>query len=368
MRVAFLFKEEYPNYNALCKVFENIGVEKLDGYQSYIRAGLWGFLNVPEKNVMKRRNLISAIVLPFKGGYFQMTNEDSLNILATENIYVVQIDCIKRNLIEKTHNNLKSYKHYLGFTQVFLETKVHLSVFDSVLPYVAKIEDKKIKLLYNEFSDEEWLSDEIMTWIKEKYGLLSIFVDKKNIGMKFSIFDSNENSDSSYNTAKVLRILKDECEFRSEEVLYKLKDIAPQAFEELITAIISLEKNNNTPAECAQIAANFRRCFEKLADVLMPATSNKQKDKYKDRLKKYVNKRLIKSKLYQEYLSIEIDEIGTRIEKAFNMGNKGIHEDWLCSAFSKLAIRIIILINDLIMDLKVKKSSIYYEAAVFEEQ
>lgn len=360
MRVAFLFEEKYPNFDCLCKVFNSIDVNKIEDYETYVRAGIWGFNELNVRSIQGRQEFISRTIFTRDGNYFRIKNSDALDRLVNSNIYVVQFDCIKKNLINDIHKNLLSENLYLGFTEVLPENKLHFRIFNSY-GRVAKIENKKFNILYIDGLDGEELVDDILEWANEHYGMLSLYFNKKDIGMRFTAFDVNENPRLDYDLFRSIDILKEEFQFRNEEVLHKLLDIAPDSAKELITGIISLDREVISSSECAQIATNFRRSLEKLADIISPSKSSSEKQDYKGRLKRYILEKLAVSKFYGEYLSTEIDEILLRLEKVYNMGNKGIHEDWLHPVISKLALRLIILFNDLIMPQKLNKPSVYFE-------
>ena len=65
------------------------------------------------------------------------------------------------------------------------------------------------------------------------------------------------------------------------------------------------------------------------------------------------------SKPYCDYVEAELDEISTRINKLYNLSNKGIHEDWFRKAFSILMLRLVLLINDLLTTFPGKQKLIY---------
>ncbi len=222
-------------------------------------------------------------------------------------------------------------------------------------------------------------ADEILDWAEKHYSVLTAgpiiqSLYKKAIGDRFTGFDIHDGSKGERGVHRLLSELGDEWGAQSEQVIAKLLDIAPEAVEELITAVTVLADPNSSAATSAQVAVSLRRCLEKIADSLTPPLTEKEKGKgnskgeYKYRLGKYVTERLSHTKAYRDYLQSELDELCVRIEKLYNLGNKGIHEDWLRHVFSSVALRLILLAGDLVMPRKVVKPKLIYEDVLLDDE
>lgn len=174
---------------------------------------------------------------------------------------------------------------------------------------------------------------------------------------------------------KTIYTLNSSWETFAEKFIYKVWDIAPEALDELLSSISILSKTELSPAECAKVAVGFRRCIEKITEQITPSLSTqeksemkaKRKGEYKFRLEIYIKTKLAKSEPYQDYLLAELEEISTRVEKLYNLGNKGIHENWVREVFEIVGLRLVLLMYELLYPLKVVKPITVYEKGIFEE-
>ena len=112
--------------------------------------------------------------------------------------------------------------------------------------------------------------------------------------------------------------------------------------------------------------------MEKIAEAITPLLSDdweikeaKKVGVYKYRLIKYIKEK--NDKRYSNYMEDELKELHTRVQKLYNIGNSGVHEDWLRSAFTTTALRLILLISDFFLPTKIIKPKIIYEPGIFEE-
>jgi hypothetical protein len=106
-----------------------------------------------------------------------------------------------------------------------------------------------------------------------------------------------------------------------------------------------------TAEDCSHIALSCRRCLDKAADILEPARNRDGQDKPKVRLKRFVETRFAHTKPFRQHIESEIDEIITRIEKLYNIGNAGVHDDWHRRAFATVIMRVVLLLDDLLSPL-----------------
>ena len=290
--------------------------------------------------------------------------EHDLHVLVTDRIHVVQFNSIPRTFALKLHKKLRNLDNYLCFTQVIPDNKLHQHIFASFIPRY-KLEKGKINVLFSAIGDDEWLADEMIEWVKERYSWLSLKVTKYDVESRFSIFDKNTSPENEFLVPKMSHLLKEEWEIQVEIALHKLEDVAPHALTELKSAIDKLSMSKLSPADCAQIAINLRRFLEKIANTLIPPKSNKDKERYKDRLAWYIREKLSRTKYYENHVEAELNDLVNRVEKLYIMSNKGVHEDYSPQAFSIVILRVIILTRELLLPIKSVKPSVQFEPGLF---
>lgn len=366
MRVAFIFIEKYPNYDLDVQLLSYLNRQQSFSLDTYVKTGLWGFDRITSSYGQKQRQeFLTGLMFSRDGNLARFASSESLDKLLAEPTYIVQFDSIPRRLALKIHDEMQKCSNYLCFTQVLSHNVYHKAVF-SALPHRYKIEKNDINVLFfSDDPDSESVADDILEWFKEKYVWVSFSVRKKDMGSRFLIFDQVANDTGEYYIPTLVGAFSDQWEVNVETLLYNLQDIAPEAVSELKSASDKLMQEHLSAADCAQIAVNLRRCLEKTADVLMPATSNRKEQDYKGRLKEFIVQKLGNAKYYNEYVEAELLELFTRIEKLYNMGNKGVHENWMPQVFSVVVLRLVLLLRELLLPLKNVKPTVYYDPGVF---
>src|SRR5699024_7900775 len=136
MKVAYMFIDKYPSYDAVCKIINAMTIDKIPQLNSYIRAGLWGFEGPGNTLDIKiREQQIINTIMSSDGNLFKISNQrERLNMLISEPVYVVQIDCIKKELAINIHNRLINEEAYIGFSQVILNNENHVKAFTGYGP------------------------------------------------------------------------------------------------------------------------------------------------------------------------------------------------------------------------------------------
>lgn len=365
MQVAFLFNEQYPNYDIDFRVFSQFSSSEFSALETYIRVGLWGLVS-PLENLgqpFDTRDLshrITKVFVTGQGNAWSLAVSD-LDVLLRSEVYVVLFESLHRQIAQDIHSRLKQFNAYYGFTQIVPHlSRLHAQVF-GLLPVRYKIEKGTAFVLFSSISEDEVaVADEIVEWRTQNYGgvLTKSFpgkISKRDIHLRFTLFDENDGPERDFAAMIAAQKLKDLWDINVEQALYRLMDLAPQAWQEFAMGIQTLHYEIS-PASCAQVSVNFRRTLELLAESLTPpltASEKKEarrqrKGEYKYRLSKYIKEYLSHSKAYQSYVEAELEELSTRLDKLYNLGNKGIHENWLYPAISTVALRLVLLLVDIL--------------------
>ncbi len=151
----------------------------------------------------------------------------------------------------------------------------------------------------------------------------------------------------------------------------QLEIIAPQALEQL--GSIYQRAEENTPESRSQALISCRRILKTLADTLYPAKDNfvaddngekrdLSDDKYINRLWMYITEKISKSKS-KEMLFAQATDLGNRLDKAYNLSNKGVHADISEFEMSQCIMQTYLLIGD-ILRIRENKSAIGQEGNI----
>lgn len=365
MKAAFIFAEKYPNFDQAFHTIDRISDDEFRAMDSYVWTGVWNLYTAAQFGTSERRKAaVLSLLQGHENSLVAISSEDSPSRFMKEQIYVVQFNSIRKSLLLALNERLNARSDYLGVMEIHPDYPVHRIVFSGYGPLL-KIEKGRLLLLYTGRENEEF-AQEKLEWLKTHYARLAWKSEVFDSDLRFSVFDCRTWPAREFDVQRTTRFLNQEWEVTCEHVLYKLFDVAPDAADELKSAVVKLKEPNLDAADCAHLAVSFRRCLEKVADVLSPAKSNNQKDKYKPRLVDYVKDRLSATSSYADYVEGELIEMGTRIEKLYNMGNKGIHEDWFREALSTVALRLIVLLNDLLIPVAPAKAITLLEADFFD--
>jgi hypothetical protein len=364
MRTAFLFVEKSPNYDLDFQILRSIAAEDMSALEGYIRVGLWNLNEMQTRNKETRQNIIRNTLMTGDGNLLRISHQNCFDLLLKEQIYVFQFDSISRRLALAIDEKLKLLDEYLCFTQILSQNTIHQAIFNFLIPRY-KLDKSKINVLFSSSQDDdECAADEIIDWVREKHSWLAVNLAKQDMGDRFSIWDVTANEMDELYVARIADFLEDEWRIHAERTLHVLQEIAPDALVELKLAIDKLSLSKLSSADCAQIGVSLRRCLEKVTDVISPSQSNNDREEYKKRLLKYIEK-LIQTKDYNEYLQSDTTELWTRIDKLWIICNKAVHEDWSPQVFSLVTIRVILLLRELLLPLKNVKPPVYYDPGSF---
>lgn len=136
----------------------------------------------------------------------------------------------------------------------------------------------------------------------------------------------------------------------------KLGQLCPEALMKFIEAYQRLK--DNTPESRAQATTSCRRLLKSLADQLYPPSNNQitgvdgkirvlDKEKYISRLWQYVFERIGRS-ASGELLFVQVQDLGNRIDRLYDLTNKGVHDEVSEFEVNQCVIQTYLLIGDLI--------------------
>lgn len=136
----------------------------------------------------------------------------------------------------------------------------------------------------------------------------------------------------------------------------KLGQFCPDAMAKFVSAYQRLREN--TPESRAQALTSCRRLMKSLADTLYPATDTPVigadgqprvlgDDKYIARMWQYVYERTSRS-TSGEMLLAQIQDLGNRIEKLYDLANKGVHSEVTEFEVNQCVIQTYLLAGDLL--------------------
>lgn len=361
MRIAYLFAESYPNYDIDFQMLSLLSSVELKDVDTLVRTGLWGLLDKQEGRTLEE--IIQKRLVPLlcsgKGYIIEIKEESLAKTLALgQLVYTVQFVAIGRSLALTLHRQLIKYENYLGYVQVMVDLPLHQQVFGFCEPRY-QLEHGKVYVLYSSAADNEFFADEIINHWKEKYQALEYIgiissLKKRDTSFRYTLYDSNDGPSSDVTVQKALKVLGNLWELHAEQTLYRMQDAAPQALMAFTTALKSLESSNISSEEVAQIATSFRRTLEELTrQYLPPKESEKKPEEFgwvKKRWKAYGIEAKEKLTPYLQVIlaeAIGIDDAIGHLESLIQMSNKGVHEIWQAEAFQRVALRLLLLIQDL---------------------
>ncbi len=141
----------------------------------------------------------------------------------------------------------------------------------------------------------------------------------------------------------------------------KLGEIAPEALKQFVAAY---SLSSYTPESMAQAATSMRRLLVTIANVVYPPTDEKiqgadgkehnlGKERYISRLWQFVDEQT-ESSTYKKLLGAQVNDVGHRIDYAYNFLNKAIHneepdrEEIDPYEFNQVLIQTILVIGDIL--------------------
>jgi hypothetical protein len=296
----------------------------------------------------KREHIMVRMFLNGEGSIARLALPDAVHRLASGQVFVVEFNSIWKDLVLRIHDRLKRIEAYLGFVEVLPDVEVHRIVFDGYEPTL-KIEKGKVFVLFGVEGDEsESIAEEMIQWARQKHGWLSLCMVKQETSLKNTIIDAAALDPLQLHEGIVT--LGEQWDACCEHVIHKMADVAPEACHELLAAIKIVARVSLDHADARQVTTNLRRCMEKLSDALSPPEF--EEGTPKDRMDRYIRKRMRLVKEYEKLLDAELKEFETRMRKLWKMFDKGVHEDWVQGALRPLVLRLILLLNDLLVPFK----------------
>jgi hypothetical protein len=375
MRVAYLFAETCPNYDLDLKLFQRMTPDELKSLNTLVRTGIWGLYEGIPPGRGSRNHIQQRLVDIFysgKGNIFRV-NDQLIKAIKTANIYTIQFTSLRRLLVLALDKRLEDQENYLGFMQILTSIQVHRQVFGWCSPRY-QVEGGKIFALYSEPANDEEIADEIIEWWKEEARSLNDIhlttaLSKRNIGDRYTIFDAQEDPENEMAIQIAIQQLGDEWEVQSERTLYALQDRVPDALEEFLATTEVLSKSELSPADGAQIAVNLRRTLEHLTRFVCPVEGKEKPGWVKQQWHKYRSRNEEKLDKYGDLLAFEAlsanEKIG-KLEAMYQMGNKGVHEDWDPQVFRGIVLRLLLLM-DAVISLEPGRRVVRLDRTLFDQ-
>lgn len=350
MKAAYLFVEKCPNYELAFQAINLLSEDELLALETYICAGTWGLQTSGRFSTKSKiQAAMDDLLNPAHPGVIIFAKRD-WTPLVTKPSYVVQLDSIERSLATKIHEGLRHNDYYYGLVEVAPEVPIHRTLFSGYGP-LAIVEQGKVFILCDQHDEVGATIGQEMLDCLTSVSMRFMNAEVVDVNYRHSAFDSRTTFHRNLDLQKSVRQLTDQWEVVAERVIYKLSDVIPESVEALEAAIAKLGSYLLTSDDCSHIAVSCRRCLERAADRLEPATNRNEDGKYKERLHRYVQNRFSATRQYRQYLQAELVELSTRIDKLYNMGNAGVHDDWHRSAFATVVMRVILLLDELLAPL-----------------
>lgn len=262
------------------------------------------------------------------------------------------------------NQTLSSNNQYIGYTEILPKHFLHQKIFYGLIPRYRIVYDK-IDVLYSDENDE-FLADDIIEFINSNYSYLEDLVfrnnfEKKCIGNKFIIFDSQNSFQIELLKQSSLLTIQEEHNLLVHRVLEELSDHSPDTLDELFAAIRVLEDDNLDETHCSQIGVSLRRCIENLTkevfpnvDTKKPAWVQKKWNEFSSETDSAVEK--IRNKILFDEIK-EILNMSDKVIDLFKLSNKSVHESITINYYKKVLLRIFFVIDD-ILDIFVFKRTV----------
>jgi hypothetical protein len=153
-------------------------------------------------------------------------------------------------------------------------------------------------------------------------------------------------------SVQTIVFLQDEWNSILERTIYKLRDVSPSSLEHLLTATSVLSKASLTIADGSTTGVHLRRCIEEITQVFCLPTDDKP-GWVKRSWSKFLKEMLDENERdeYKNYLSGEISGVDSaigRLDMLYRLNNKGVHESPDPREFAGVALRLILLLSDLL--------------------
>lgn len=381
MRVAYLFAESDPNYDIDFQILSALSSDELNSLDTVVRTGVWGLFDRLEdrEDAVDRR--LAKLFYGGEGNISWTDNERLVEAIRLGLIYTVQFQSLSRPLALGLHQKLKKRSgNYLGFIQVLADTWPHHLVFRGCPPRY-EFARGKVFVLYpsinGEEDNEERVADEIISYWKDRYNSLEYMpltssLRKRDIRSRYSILDENDGISSDVTVQGAIQILAEIWDVHVEQTLYGLQDVAPLAKDELFAALNILKKTSHSPADVRQIAVSFRGVLEAITreyfedvEEVGPWVNNRWQQYLKEIEQENITENGKKKRAHERtgtyetvvgHEALDLDNIIARSLSLYDMGHKGVHEAWDVNIFHGIALRLVMLLWDLMRKKQGKKA------------
>ena len=294
----------------------------------------------------KRDELMRGLLRP-PCPLWQSLHPDFSELMLTHRIYVLVFEGIGNKICDVLHTALEDNKAYLGALQVHEANPIHWVLYGDYLVPSYRLLGKELRLFYS--MGEKDTRDESMAehWRKLQFSSVTF----EDLGVRHTIFDTYDSYEHACRVADLSKTLADHLNGVADQVLLRLSDIAPQLPDMLYSAFQRLEYLE-TSEDLAYASLSCRRILENLADVVYPPRKELVGGRrvagkeYRNRLWAYISDRL--SGREKELLLSELNDIGRRVDKLYDLSNKGIHDKVSLSEARRLLLGVVILLYDIL--------------------
>ena len=295
----------------------------------------------------KKRDKLMRGLLRTPCPLWQSLHPDFPELMLTHKIYVLVFEGIGNKICDVLHTSLEGYEAYLGAQQVHETNPIHWVLYGASLVPSYRLLGKELRLLYS--VGEKDTRDEGMAehWRKLPFSSVTF----EDLGVRHTIFDTYDSYEHACRVADLSETLINHLDGVADQVLLRLSDMAPQLTDVLYSAFQRLE-HLETSEDLAYASLSCRRILENLADVVYPPRKElvggrRVADKeYRNRLWAYISDRL--SGREKELLLSELNDIGRRVDKLYDIANKGIHDKVSLSEARRLLLGEVILLYDIL--------------------
>ena len=350
MKVAYHFKADIENERYDYYFYKVVFPKLLDLKRQYFSSKiLVGDLSTYRFSSSNSNSILSRLLL-IENKMWRRISFDNVPLLIEENVFVICFETIDNKCAQMLHDSLSENDKYIGAFEIDHEEELHWWLYGECLGTKFRIINRDLYLLelHKEFEDVD-TQVELREFFKK---MLFNKVEVEYTDMRYSIMDENQ----SYNKAKRLAQWRKSTEslFSSviDEILGKLNDTAPDLGDKLWSITKTFE-NAETEEEYAQAMSSCRRVFEYVTDCIFPATNeiidghSLKKDKYKNRLFEFANRKL-RSNTNIDLIVSNTNFLFEEWTKLYELANKGVHSVTLRQECRRCIIRTIILLDDIV--------------------
>jgi len=269
--------------------------------------------------------------------------------ILSSRVYVVVLDGLSNHIRDYLLHILKGERSYIGAVQILGVNSVQWGFYNQQLSPHYRLINNELRIFYT-MSDEDSKDKELETHWKQ---LPFKSVQWEDLGLRHTVFDAYESFEHTTLLVRLSEILSGRLSQLAEDVLFQLGDVNPE-LQKILYAAFKTYYSAQTTEEIAQVAISCRRFIEKLADTLYPArdeiVKGRSVDKahYRNRLWAYVGERLEVSEQVRKLVQVELDDLGSRINKTDSLANEGLHAEISLLDLDRLLIALVTVTYDLL--------------------